>query len=373
MGNVFTRATKKGKTWYCQYHDCDGRRVQEAVRWARSKSEARQALAKKEEEVRQAKASGFWGVTSNASFAELAESFMEEHSKLRKRSWDKDERTLRVHLLPVFGNVKARDLSPAMIEAYRKRRKAAGAAEASINRETACMKSILERACRRGELEHNPAKALTMYHEEPRDRVFSDDELQAILDKSPVWLQWLIITAVSLGFRVSELCSLTWDRVRLDDGGWITIDAPNSKNKTARTVPMTPTVLALFKSLWPGLGEAGAERHVFLLDGKPIKRDRVSRYFKAACIAAKIKDADSPACCFHALRHTFAQRAWRAGLHKFVVMEIGGWKSDTMLRRYDKIDGFDLKAAAALLEAPSPPSSDGVFDGVSVATADGAC
>jgi integrase len=64
----------------------------------------------------------------------------------------------------------------------------------------------------------------------------------------------------------------------------------------------------------------------------------------------------------HDFRRTAARNLIRAGVPQHVVMQLCGWKTDAMFRRYAIVDERDLRSAAALLargtigaQSPSKP------------------
>jgi integrase len=82
-------------------------------------------------------------------------------------------------------------------------------------------------------------------------------------------------------------------------------------------------------------------------DGKPYSRIHVSRVFRKAARAAGLKDFR-----FHDLRHHGATMALNAGFTAPVVMALGGWKSDAMMRRYAAVTDQTLRRAAEAVSGP---------------------
>lgn len=81
-------------------------------------------------------------------------------------------------------------------------------------------------------------------------------------------------------------------------------------------------------------------------DGAAYSRVHVSRVFRAA--AQKIGLVDFH---FHDLRHHGATVALNAGFSGQVVKDLGGWKSEAMLRRYAALTDETLKLAAEAVAA----------------------
>jgi hypothetical protein len=74
-----------------------------------------------------------------------------------KRSYDRDERSLK-NLLPFLGDRLLKDITPGLVEAYRRKRLAEYSRRtpehltkpATINRELACFKTIFNKAIKEG-------------------------------------------------------------------------------------------------------------------------------------------------------------------------------------------------------------------------------
>jgi integrase len=76
-------------------------------------------------------------------------------------------------------------------------------------------------------------------------------------------------------------------------------------------------------------------------DGAPYDRSYVGRVFRKAARAAGLKDFH-----FHDLRHHGATMALNKGFTAPIVMALGGWKTERMMRRYAAVTDQTLRAAA---------------------------
>jgi len=75
--------------------------------------------------------------------------------------------------------------------------------------------------------------------------------------------------------------------------------------------------------------------------GRPYTRMYISRVFRLAARAAGLQDFH-----FHDLRHHGATVALNAGFPAPIVMTLGGWKTDRMMRRYAAVTDQTLRRAA---------------------------
>ena len=82
---------------------------------------------------------------------------------------------------------------------------------------TVAIKGLL--ALKGGVLRENPAAPVSLERENnERDRVFSLDEFQALMNVAPAHLKPILLTAYYTGMRKGEILNLTWDRVDLKAG-----------------------------------------------------------------------------------------------------------------------------------------------------------
>ena len=142
------------------------------------------------------------------------------------------------------------------------------------------------------------------------------------------------------------------DRVDLKRG-FITLQALDTKTKTARQVPMTPDVRATLQQL--AKVRRLTTRHVFTYAGRALQR--VTRSFKAALTDAGIEDFR-----FYDLRHCASTDLRRARVDTATAMKIVGHKSEKMWKRYS-IDEEDLTRAAKTLNKYLQRNTPGTLDG----------
>jgi integrase len=75
-------------------------------------------------------------------------------------------------------------------------------------------------------------------------------------------------------------------------------------------------------------------------DGRPFRRDRIGKVFRHAARGAGLKDFH-----FHDLRHHGATMALNRGFSAPIVMALGGWNTERMMRRYAAVTDQTLRAA----------------------------
>ena len=142
----------------------------------------------------------------------------------------------------------------------------------------------------------------------------------------------LIILLATVGIRAKNVVNLDWADVDWD-AGMIRLD--HTKNgDSGRTVPIIP-IAGKHLSLWRDRRRDKKAPYVFgSLRGKPgrLTRSGLLQIVKKAFAAHSIPNIGP-----HDLRHSFATHYMDANPDGTdTLKEIGGWKSDTMVRRYSK-------------------------------------
>lgn len=177
-------------------------------------------------------------------------------------------------------------------------------------------------------------------------RGLSDDQLIALLSMPPKGkygdVLWdLLRMALCSGCRLDELCSLTADDVREEDGGlWITIN--HGKTDAARrTVPVHPWVATIVtrrrsssEAIFPNLIAGGRDQKSSAYITKAYKTFRDS-----AGVSGRFAD-------FHALRATFMEAMEGAGVPRDTVkLLVGHRRDDLTYGRYSRGTRVDLRTA----------------------------
>ncbi len=245
-------------------------------------------------------------------------------------------------LRPFFGRMLASRVGTGTVKAFVNTR-ANDVALTTINREIAALKKAFTLGHR-----HSPRKVLNVPtiemagpESKPREGFFAHEEFLSLRSNLAAEVGQLVTFLYYTGCRVGEARGLRWDRVSLSDN---VIRLVETKNKERRVIPLTAELRLLLESLkdsrdvlWP------ESPWVFSRKGKQIKDFRQA--WENACAATKIQGR-----LVHDLRRTGARNLLRAGVPLHIVMAIGGWKTPSMLKRYDIVDTRDLENAAAALD-----------------------
>ena len=193
---------------------------------------------------------------------------------------------------------------------------------ATANRYLALVRSVLRRACYRWEWIHKVP--LVDLYPEPRRRVrwLTRDQAGRLLDELPHHQRQVVLFALVTGLRQGNVLGLEWEQVDVDRRiAWIHAD--QAKARRVIRVPLSAAALQILKTC-----RGAHPRFVFTFRGRPL-RSANTRAWKRALERAGIEGFR-----WHDLRHTWASWHAQEGTPLYVLQDLGGWASETMVRRY---------------------------------------
>ena len=149
------------------------------------------------------------------------------------------------------------------------------------------------------------------------------EEELLVLEPMPSPFREIAKLAALTLLRLSEIRTLRRQDVHLDQG---VILLPQAK-AGARPVILSGDARKILR----GQLEAnpGSEWVFAKPEGRPFSREQVGKAFRRAARAAGLRDFH-----FHDLRHHGATMALNKGFTAPIVMALGGWKTERMMRRY---------------------------------------
>ena len=266
--------------------------------------------------------------------------------KASKKSLKKD-RVSCERIKAFFGDRPLDSILTSEIEAYKQKRMGEldrfkrTPQAATINRELACLRSILILAAKDGIIEKVPYVKL-LEEKNTRSRVATQQEFEALGKVSPPHLQEILICLWDTGMRKAEALNLTWDRVDLRQD-FIKLLGTGTKTGEGRLIPISPRLKAMLKRIRErekvGKVVKLTER-VFLFKRKPLAR--FDRAFKTACKKSGIEGL-----WVHDLRASFATRKISEGFDRDWVKMITGHRTDHVFRRYNRPSPEALRSVVA--------------------------
>jgi integrase len=348
IGSVYVRKTSKGVLrYYIDFRDKSGNRIQQVVKhatnWKDSHQALRDAVFKEHNEQRIKK-------PKKIRFGKFVEMFINNYSRVNKRSWRDDFWRLR-KWSEFLGNVNLDEVSPLDIERFKSSRLEEGVTPSTVNRHLAILKRLYNIAGQWGYSNQNPVKGIRFYSEKDRmrQRILGLKEEGRLLEAASEHLRPIILIALNTGMRRGEILALRWTDIDFEAGE---ITVKTSKNGKPRIVDINSR---LFQVLHELKNQVQNDSYLFLnpRTGKPFKK--LQRSFRSACRRSGIVGLR-----FHDLRHTAASRMVVRGVDLIRVKEILGHSSVRITERYTHSNREERKKAVELLcKEPSETSQKG--------------
>ena len=325
--------------WWILYYDQTGHRHREKIG---PKSLATQVYTKRKNEIAERR---FFPERLRQRdvpvFAYLQE-FMAEHVIGRLRN-AKHYEQYRARWAAALKGKGLRQVLPEDVSRYAAKRRAAGKAPATINRELSFLRRAFNVAIKNQKADRNPVTAdLFAKENNQRVRFLSPEEEQGLQTAMRPEDWALVAVAMHTGMRRSEQFSLRWDNI---DFGVGIITIPRSKSGETRRIAMNETVREILRALpgrlkgeWVFPSGTGTTP----IDGQNFS----NRVFLKALRQAKVIDFS-----WHCLRHTFASRLVMKGVDLRTVQELLGHKTVTMTLRYSHLSPAHQMDAVRRLDA----------------------
>ncbi|MGE3841732.1 MAG: tyrosine-type recombinase/integrase [Vicinamibacterales bacterium] len=280
------------------------------------------------------------------TFDTLADWYIDQYAKPRKRSWANDGRQLRVFCRPLWRDRAASDLTREDIRALLLD-VATSRGGVSANRLHSLLSKLFRWSVAQGYLDANPMAGLPKpAAERSRERVLSDTEIKALWNEldakralpeddpahvAPTIALWLKIRVLT-GQRGGEVASMQWSHVNLTTGVW-EIPGALRKNRQPHVVPLGPWVCGLLTE-WRQQQRPDAR---FVLDGGR------GRHARAGIVGAITSIRDwTP----HDLRRTCATGMARLGTDRFIIARVLGHVDPSVTSIYDRFERLNEKRGA---------------------------
>lgn len=302
--------------------------------WFRTKKEAEDWAARKRLDV----LNGVDNTGTDVVFNEFSNLWLEKHAFVNKvfSAAIRDEQNLRIHINPILGSKKLRNIKTVEVDFLLSDLKKQGRlAPKTINNCLGTLKKLFNDAVRWGYISVSPAaKVQPVKIPEQEVTTLSDDEVVRLLiytQRSKKEMFKLLSFALNTGCRLGECLALQWNSVNLENR-MIIISATyderkrvivrRTKGKKIRQVPLNEDCLKVLKHM--------------IIEGQKAECDRVfnrieykfiTNNFKKLLIKADLKEAVERGATFHTTRHTFASRYMRTGGNLYELQKLLGHAS----------------------------------------------
>jgi len=281
----------------------------------------------------------------------------EELEKMVRDRWAADGRkgmlqtgSALKHVRRAFAGWRAGFITTDRIAEYALRRRAQGAAVATVNFEIRVLSRMFSVAFEAGRIARKP-----VIHRLPganvRQGFLEDGDFERICAGLPEKYQSIARFLKLTGWRENEALALEWRRVNLETRE---IRLETSKNGLPRMLAFGD--YAPLRELLEAqhAGRRAFSPYVFPGRGfgKPIDRTTLQKAWRQTAIAAGL-----PKALIHDLRRSFVRACERAGVPRSVAMSITGHRSEEVYRRYAIVAPADQHAALVRVGALEPETT----------------
>ena len=334
-GNKVQKADSKN--YWIEYY-LNGKRTRERI--GRSKKAAENRFR----EIQTAKAEGRHinkNKNSLVNLGNLRDWYLDLPEVMQKRSFRHIQTSINIVVSHVGQKLSLSQLGPEDIEKFRKIRLRENtlwgrpAKPATVNRNVANFRAMLNRAVDYGKLEINPIGRIKQLEENNiRERVLSQDEFERLLSNCHGEIKGCVLIAYYLPMRQEEIVNLTWEEIDFKHG-FIRLGANRTKTKTVRSIPMHQKIIYYLQCLPRPLNGG------FVFSKRCYNR----KAYKKAVQAVGLGDFN-----FHDLMHCAINNFRLAGNDHFVIKEASGAKTDSAFKRYNLVTEEEMKGMKWLEE-----------------------
>lgn len=276
------------------------------------------------------------------TFEEMIGEYLE--IKSGKRSLERDRMSFK-NLGPFFGKAYLHTITRAEVERYKIDRKKQ-VSGATVNREMALLRHLLNIAVDAGYLRDNPARRVMMFKEQKGKRrtfVYSEFELITLVNAAAPHLRAILAVAIGTGLRKGDILGLRWNQVDLEHN---VITLFMQKTEESIEIPMLPMVREVLVRL---KDTAGQSPFVFSFhDGQRI--GDVKTAFRGAIRRAGLAGKGFT---FHDIRRTFATMLYNRGVHLTKIQRLLGHSSVLTTERYLGVRFEETAQAINVLDVPA--------------------
>jgi integrase len=286
---------------------------------------------------------------------ELVERFIAEALPSRAPRTQSEYRAmLRDWILPALGRLKVAAVSRDDIARLHQRITDAGKRRRANSVKGLCS-TIFAQAIIWEIIADNPARHVKSNVEHGRERYLNEEELERLVQvleerrsRRPDSVD-AITLALLTGARRSELLTMRWADLSLDEGVWIK-PASTTKQRKLHRVPLSEDAIAILRRRRDESSAGGkvvrprADDYVFRGAGSKRHSNALERDWYLVRAAAGIEDVR-----FHDLRHSFASLLVGEGLSLPIIGKMLGHTQASTTSRYAHLADAPLRAAAELV------------------------
>jgi integrase len=334
---------RRGDRWHVAYHH-RGRLYRESSK-STNRRDAVRLLSKRLAEIHSGRLAP---AAEKVTLADLRELVETEYQRNGRKGLPR----MRLAFDRIEGyfapETRAVDITADRLSDYHRSRLEAGAAPATVSLEFSALKRGFSLAVQAGRLHTKPVFPVVRVSN-ARQGWPTPDDLARLLPELKPHVRSVIRFAAITGWRIkSEILPMRWSQVTDDE---IRLEVGTTKSGAGRAWPLkahreVAAIIAEQRAYVEDLQRKLGAVIPWVFprpDGRQIKS--FDRGFRAAAKRAKVNLIP------HDLRRGAARNLERAGVPRGVAMELCGWKTEAMYRRYNVVAHSDLAEGVAKLAA----------------------
>lgn len=294
------------------------------------------------------------GRKAHQLFRDAADEYLTRLEETGGKNIPIKRRQLRMHLIPAFGADRLDKLSEFGLKKYRKTRIAAGATDATVNREMATLSHMLRSAVSWKWMKADDLPPIPKAAEARKTITILTDEQAEGLMQGAVADQdarlWLFVAfGLNAAMRHREILAVRYDQIDFANRRIFIPQAKAGEREQPITAALADALARQQKM------ENEPKGWVFpTLNAKQAKgghRTNMARPFLRAVARAGLEpERVTP----HTMRHTAITRLVKAGVDLPTIQRISGHKTLAMVLRYTHVHGLHIDAAIGALSTPIP-------------------
>ena len=241
---IKTRFTKRNGPAFDLYYRWQGRRYRPLLGYNLSREEVERRALDLIRRIQEGRASEQEKNVTDLSLRDFLPVYWQAMRVKQRLDLRRPKAIVENHLLPRFGNRPLVSLKAEDGLTYITARLKGGAAPWTIRREWNVFMRILNLAVDFDKLDKNRLKRVQLPDAENRERVATDEELEAIQSIAPTELWRIVLVAIHTGLREAKILEIerSWVRLR-DDGLWLILRAARlTKSASSQRLVQIPTL-----------------------------------------------------------------------------------------------------------------------------------
>lgn len=246
------------------------------------------------------------------------------------------------HLDDFFSGELVKNITTPVLRRFIEQRQAHGAANATINRNLALLRRMMNIARQDGKMSSLPH--FPMLKEDNVRQGFVDPPTFAkLLATLPELLRPLVLFLYYTGCRIGAARQIEWSQVHFEnDASEIWLPDHQTKNNRPLILPLPAELTTMLKKL-------------FRVSGPVFATTNLRKAWEKACVKVGLGQFDEKGSysglLIHDLRRSGVRNLTRAGVQTKVAMKISGHLTESVFQRYNIVDTADIHVAMAKVEA----------------------